>query len=649
MADPTRPPARPRQRTIWFSAAGLLAAAALAVGVNMLAERFATHLRVDLTQARLYTLSDGTRQVLASLREPVTLRLYYSRRLGAEVPVYGAYAERVRDMLGEYVAASGGKLRLEQLDPEPFSDTEDRATALGLQAVPLDQAGEQVFFGLAASNMADEERTIPFFQPERERFLELDLTRLIYDLSAPARPVVGVLTALPLNGDPRAMMMRQPQLAQPQVVMTQLRQFTTLRDVAPDTQVIDPDIRVLMLVHPQNLPETTLYAIDQFVMRGGRLLAMLDPHSEMQAARAPGGPGAPPPETSSNLDRLLNAWGVETVSDQVVLDLRGAWRVRAGQNDRVQAVDYVAWFAMQGDSLNRNEPVTAQLEQVSLGSAGLIRPRPGASTEFTPLLTSSAQSMLMDATRVRVEPNPTRILADFRAEGRRHVIAARLRGALRSAFPDGPPALAEGQERAADMPAHKTASDDIANLVVINDTDILDDRFWVRVENFFGQPMATPFAGNGSFIVNIAEQLGGSDALIGLRSRGESLRPFEVVDAIRRTADAQYRQTERGLQERLEATERRLRELRQGTNAPAGERNQSLITPEQRAEIDRAREEIANTRRQLRSVQLELRRDIEALETGLRILNIALVPLLITGLAIGLALLRARRRAAARA
>jgi ABC-type uncharacterized transport system involved in gliding motility auxiliary subunit len=257
--------------------------------------------------------------------------------------------------------------------------------------------------------------------------------------------------------------------------------------------------------------------------------------------------------------------------------------------------------------------------------------------------------MLMDATRVRVEPNPTRILADFRAEGRRHVIAARLRGALRSAFPDGPPALAEGQERAADMPAHKTASDDIANLVVINDTDLLDDRFWVRVENFFGQPMATPFAGNGSFIVNIAEQLGGSDALIGLRSRGESLRPFEVVDAIRRTADAQYRQTERGLQERLEATERRLRELRQGTNAPAGERNQSLITPEQRAEIDRAREEIANTRRQLRSVQLELRRDIEALETGLRILNIALVPLLITGLAIGLALLRARRRAAARA
>lgn len=632
-------------RKLWFSGFGLIAAAALAIGVNMLADRFATNFRVDLTQNQLYTLSDGTRQVLAGLRDPITLRLFYSRRLGAEIPVYGAYAERVRDMLAEYVAAGDGKLRLEILDPEPFSDTEDRATALGLQAVPLDQQGEQVFFGLAASNFADEERTIPFFQPERERFLELDLTRLIYELSNPARPIIGVLTALPLNGDPRAMMMRQPALAQPQVVMSQLRQFMTLRDIAPDAQVIDQDVRVLMLVHPQNLSDATLYAIDQFVMRGGRLFVLVDPHSEMQAARNTAPPGAPAPDTASNLDRLLNAWGVETVSDQVVLDLRGAWRVRAGASDRVQAVDYVAWYAMQGDSLNRNELVTAQLEQVSVGSAGQVRQRLGATTEFTPLLTSSNQSMIMDAARVREQPNPTRILADFRSDGRRHVIAARIRGAVRSAFPEGPPALPEGVERAENIPPHRTGSDDVANLVVVNDTDILDDRFWVRVQDFFGQQMATPFAGNGSFVVNVAEQLGGSDALIGLRSRGESLRPFEVVDAIRRQADAQYRQTERGLQERLEATERRLRELRQGS----GERNQSLITPEQRTEIDRAREEITNTRRQLRAVQLELRRDIEGLETRLRVLNIAVVPVLVTLLAVGLALVRARRRAAARA
>ncbi|WP_160121136.1 GldG family protein [Rhodovarius lipocyclicus] len=635
-------------KRLLLSAGGVAAALMLAVGANMLADRFLSSARVDLTEQHLYTLSPGTRQVLGGLRDPITLRLFYSRRLGAEVPMFGAYAERVRDMLREYVAASGGKLRLEVLDPEPFSETEDRATALGLQAVPLDQAGEQVFFGLAASNQTDDERSIPFFQPDRERFLELDLTRIVWELTNPTRPVVGLMTPLPLNGDPRAMMMRQPQLAQPQAVITQLRQSATVRDVALDAQVIDPEIQLLVLAHPQGLSDTTLYAIDQFMMRGGRLLLLQDPHSEMQAGRTPPGQQA---DTSSSLARLLNAWGVEAPTDNVVLDLRGAWRVRAPGNDRVQAVDYLAWFALSGDSLNRQEAATAQIDQISVGSVGEVRRREGANIEFTPLLTSSPQSALIEADKVRRDPNPTRILADFRADGQRRVLAARVRGNLATAFPDGPPALAEGQERPENFPAHRAATEAPANFVVINDTDILDDRFWVQVRDFFGQQVAQPFAGNGSFIVNLADTLTGSDALIGLRSRGESIRPFEAVEAIRRVADAQYRQTERGLQERLEATERRLRELRQGPAGTPGERNRSqvVITPEQRAEIDRAREEIASTRRQLRTVQLELRRDIDGLETRLRILNIAAVPALITLLAIGLAVVRARRRAAARA
>ena len=639
-------------KRLLLSAGGVAAALMLAVGANMLADRFLSSARVDLTEQHLYTLSPGTRQVLGGLRDPITLRLFYSRRLGAEVPMFGAYAERVRDMLREYVAASGGKLRLEVLDPEPFSETEDRATALGLQAVPLDQAGEQVFFGLAASNQTDDERSIPFFQPDRERFLELDLTRIVWELTNPTRPVVGLMTPLPLNGDPRAMMMRQPQLAQPQAVITQLRQSATVRDVALDAQVIDPEIQLLVLAHPQGLSDTALYAIDQFMMRGGRLLLLQDPHSEMQAGRTPQGQQA---DTSSSLARLLNAWGVEAPTDNVVLDLRGAWRVRAPGNDRVQAVDYLAWFALSGDSLNRQEAATAQIDQISVGSAGEVRRREGANIEFIPLLTSSAQSALIEAGKVRRDPNPTRILADFRADGQCRVLAARVRGNLATAFPDGPPALAEGQERPENFPAHRAATEAPANFVVINDTDLLDDRFWVQVRDFFGQQVAQPFAGNGSFIVNLADTLTGSDALIGLRSRGESIRPFEAVEAIRRVADAQYRQTERGLQERLEATERRLRELRQGSpGGPAGtpgerNRNQVVITPEQRAEIDRAREEIASTRRQLRTVQLELRRDIDGLETRLRILNIAAVPALVTLLAIGLAVVRARRRAAARA
>jgi ABC-type uncharacterized transport system involved in gliding motility auxiliary subunit len=649
----------------------VLAAAALAVGVNMLAERLLPRARLDLTEQRLYTLSEGTRQVLAGLRDPITIRLFYSRRLGAEVPVYGAYADRVREMLAEYVALSGGKIRLEVLEPEPFSETEDRALALGLQGVPIDQAGEQVYFGLAAVNLLDEERTIPFLQPERERFLEYDLTRLVWDLSNPRRPVVGVMSSLPLNGDPRAMMLRMGAGAgQPYAVMTQLRQFATVKDVPLDAQVIEPEVQVVVLAHAQNLSPATQYAVDQFVMRGGKLMVLVDPHSEGQAAR-PGPGGQPPRETSSSLDRLLNAWGVEAPRDQVVLDLRGAWRVRAGPQDRVQAVDYVAWYSMQGpDSINRAEVATAQIEQVTVASAGEVRRRAEAAPgiEFVPLLTSSAQSMVVPAERVRQDPNPTRLLAEFRADGERRVLAARIRGPLASAFPDGPPpgtppapqggdggspAPAGGQERPADLPAHRARTEGPANLVVLNDSDVLEDRFWVRVQDFFGQQIATPFSGNGSLIVNLADTLAGSDALISLRSRGESLRPFEVVEDIRRNADAAYRQTERGLQERLEQTERRLRELRQGGGSGAGQQGgaqqTAVITPEQRAEIDAAREEILRTRRELRGVQLELRRDIEGLETWLRVVNIALVPALLTLLAIGLAVVRLRRRAAARA
>jgi ABC-type uncharacterized transport system involved in gliding motility auxiliary subunit len=638
-------------RRLWSSALGLLAAAVLAIGVNMLADRLLPRARVDLTEQRLYTLSDGTKQVLAGLKDPITLRLFYSRRLGAAIPVYGAYADRVREMLSEYAGLSNGKVKLEVLDPEPFSELEDRAMALGLQGVPVDQSGEQVYFGLSGTNLVDDERSIGFFQPDRERFLEYDLTRLVYDLSNPTRPVIGMMTALPLNGDPRAMMLRNPALGQPAVAMTQLRQFFTVKDVPLDAQVIEPEVQVLILAHPQHLTEAAQYAVDQFVMRGGKLMVLVDPHSESQASK-PGPSGQPPTDTASSLDRLLNAWGVEAPSDKVVLDLRGAWRVRANPGDRVQAVDYVAWYNLQGDSLNHDDVSLAQLDQITLASAGEVRKKEGATIEFTPLLTTSPQTMVVDAARVRQEPNPVRLLADFRSGNERHVLAARLRGELASAFPGGPPPAAEGQERPADFPAHRARSNGAANIVVANDTDLLEDRFWVRVQDFFGQQVATPFSGNGPFLANLVDTLSGSDALISLRSRGESLRPFELVEDIRRNADAEYRQTERQLTQKLEETEKRLRELRQGTPAaPGAERNQNqaVITPEQRAEIDRAREEIIATRRQLRAVQLELRRDIEGLETMLRVVNIALVPALLTAFAIGLAVVRSRRRAAARA
>ncbi|WP_051417917.1 GldG family protein [Roseomonas gilardii] len=669
MSDTTTSPRgpRPARNRLWVALLGLLAALGLAIGLNLLSDRLLPRARLDLTQQRLYTLSTGTRGVLAGLRDPITLRLFYSRRLGATVPLYGAYHDRVWEMLQEYVALSHGKLRLETFDPEPFSETEDRAVAYGLQGVPVDQSGEQVYFGLSGSNLLDDERNIPFFQPDRERFLEYDLTRLVYELSNPQRPVVGVMSSLPLNGDPRAMMMRVAGGGQPYAIMNQLRQFFTVRDVPTDAQVIDPAVKVLIVAQAQNLSDATLYAIDQFVMRGGRLLAMTDPHSESQLSH-PGPTGQPPASTASSLGRLYRAWGIEAPEDKVVLDLRGAWRVRnSNPNDRVQAVDYLAWFNLQGDSLDRGDAATADLNQVTVASAGEVRKAPGASIDFTPLLTSSGQSMLVDAAKVRQAPDPAALLAGFQADGQRHVIMARVHGVLHSAFPDGPPAPRQGErqverqgehqgeQRPADFPAHLAATQGPANLVVANDSDILEDRFWVQTQDFFGQQMATPFSDNGALIGNLAETLAGGDALISLRSRGESLRPFTVVEDMQARAEARYRQTEQALQNRLQATERRLRELRQrtqgGPQAPGTERNaaQAVIIPAQRAEIDKAREEILATRQQLRAVQLELRQDIERLQTWVKVLNIAAVPVLLTVFAIVLAVLRSRRRASARA
>ena len=632
----------------WFSFIGVIAAAAIAIGVNLFADAKLANVRLDLTQQRLYTLSPGTQKILTELKDPITLRLFYSRRLGSTVPVYGAFADRVQEMLQYYVSLSNGKLKLEVFDPEPFSDTEDRAMALGLQGVPLDQGGEKIYFGLAGSNLLDDERSIPFFQTDRERFLEFDLTKLIYELSSPKRAVVGLLTGLLVDGDQRQMMMTRGQGGRPWVAMTQLRQTNTVKTVAADAQVIDADIQVLLVVHPQGLSDNTLYAIDQFVMRGGRLMVMVDPYSEAQAA-TPGPDGQPLLMVSSQLDKLLDAWGVKVDVSRAVGDLAGAWRVRGSASDRLQAVDYVAWFNVRDAGINQGDPANAEVQQVTVASAGAISRKDGATIEISPLLQSSARSGWVALDKLR-QPNPALILTEFKPDAGAQTVAARARGMLKSAF-EGPPAVAEGTTRSENFPAHKAATDTPANLVILADTDILADRYWVRVQEFFGEQQATPFADNGAFLANVIGTLAGGDALIGLRSRGGALRPFEMVETMQKDAEARFRQTERGLQQKLEDTEKKLRELRQGgaPGAAAGAAAQAVITPEQRATIDALRKEIVDTRQKLRGVQLDLRRDIGALQGNLRLFNIVLVPAVLTVLAVIWGVMRNRKRARARA
>ncbi len=633
--------ARISPRRLWSSTVAVVAVGAILIGVNWAADTRLANVRLDLTRQHIYTLSPGTRQIVAGLKEPITLRLFFSPSLGARIPAFGAYADRVREMLLEYVALSHGNIRLETLNPEPFSDVEDRATAYGLQGVPVDQSGEQVYFGLAGTNLLDDERNVPFFQPEREPFLEYDLSRLIYELSNPKRPVIGVMSSLPLDGDPRAMMMaRGTGAGQPWASMLQLRQSFTIKTIPLDTQAIDPDIQVLLVAQAQHLSDPALYAIDQFVMRGGRLMAMVDPDSEAEAA-APSPTGQPATDTESDLKRLFDAWGVSFDPSHVVGDLTGAWRVRAG-NDRAQPVDYVAWFNIR-DGISHNDPATADLQQVTVASSGYLSKAPGADIDFTPLLTSSAQSGALPASAVRDAPDPAKILDGFKPEGGPRVIAARVRGTLKSAFtaaPDLPP----GQTRPPGFPEYKAHTDAPANLVVVADSDILADRYWVRVADFFGESQATPFSDNGPFVSNLVGTLAGGDALIGLRSRGTSLRPFERVENMQLRAEATYRQTEKSLQSHLDEVQKQLADLRTGREGA-----RAVVSTEQRAAIDGLTRDVSDTRRKLRGVQLELRRDIGALETRLRLFDIVLVPAILAILAVALGLARRRRRALARA
>ncbi len=624
---------------------GLIGLAAFLAGINMVAETRLADVQLDLTAGHIYTLSPGTRRILAGLHQPITLRLFYSRDLGTRAPSYDGYHQRVSEMLDQYARLAHGMVKVERYDPEPFSDAEDKALSFGLQAVPIDQSGAQVFFGLVGTNLLDDERAIPFFQEQRERFLEYDLTRLVYELSNPTRPVVGVMSSLPIDGDPRLMMMAQGRgrAGQPWIAMSLLRQSYAIRTVPLTVWRIDPEIQVLLVAQAQHLPESTQYAIDQFVMRGGRLMLMVDPQSAAQAD-LPGPGGMPQTDTASDLHRLLEAWGIAYDPNQVVGDLTGAWRVRASPGDRMTVTDYVPWFNIR-DGINHDDPATADLTQITVADPGFLAKKPGADITLTPLLSSSPRSGLIAAEKLRMDPDPAAILAGFKPEGGARVIVARLHGALKSAF-SGPPAPPAGEQRPGDLPPFKDHTEGAANLVIAADVDILADRFWVRGQDFFGQQDAEPFSDNGPFVANVIGTLAGGDALIGLRARGAGDHPFTLVDDMQRRAEAQFRRTQQDLQKHLDETEKKLANLREGSSQPGAA--QAVLTPEQHAAIDAANQEIVQTRQKLRGVERALREDIDALAETLRFFDIVLVPAILTLIAIGLGLMRHRRRGRAR-
>ena len=457
------------------SIVGLVCVGLMLVAVNIIAAH-CPPVRLDLTEERLYTLSRGTLRTLGGIDEPITLRFYYSARRGEAMPAYRAYAQRVRELLDRYVAAANGKLRLEIYRPRPFSEAADSAASFGLRGVPLGTRGEPVYFGLAGANSTDDQQVIPFFAPQRERLLEYDVTRLVHTLAYPKRVALGLISGPPAGGDPIGPSGR------PDALLRELRQVFDVETLPSALDTVPAATDVLMLVQPRGLPERTLFAIDQFVLRGGGAVVFADPHSELEARG--GRPGATP---DSGVARLFEAWGIRLLPETAAagFDLRRD--------------------ALNRDALNRDDPITANLRRITMASAGIIEPREGAATIVKPLITTPPA----------------------KSDGRRYVLAARITGPVETAFPDFP-AKEEPARSQSSSPAGLRRSVEPANLVVVADTDLLDPGVWARSEDLFGLEVLVPIANNADFVANAIEALAGQD-VIDLRGRGISARPFTLL------------------------------------------------------------------------------------------------------------------------
>jgi ABC-type uncharacterized transport system involved in gliding motility auxiliary subunit len=614
-----------------FGQLGLLALAVLFIVAVALSHRILKGARLDLTANGLYTLSDGTIKVLGSISEPVNVYLFFSDKATADIPYIRAYAARAQEMLQEFAQHANGKLKVTVVDPLPFSEDEDRATQFGLQGIRLDTTPDPIYLGIAATNSVGDEETIGFLDPSKEAFLEYDLAKLIYTLTNPKKPVVGMLSGLPMSAgfDPMTQQMRQPWL-----IANQVRQLFEVRELEPSLTSIDADIGVLMVVHPKDLGEPALYAIDQFILRGGRAMLFVDPYAEAdQGGVDPNDPSSQfNARRDSSLNRLIEAWGLSVAEDKIVGDDRYALQVM-GPNQR--PVRDIGLLGIDKDGLDPSDVVTASLNNLNFGFTGFITRKEDAAAALTPLVQTSDLAGPVAAASLAFMMDPEMLRRDFKPTGEHYTLAARVSGKVPSAFPNGAPGgTAPGAK------PHLAAAENPINVVIVADTDLLTDRLWVQQQNFFGQRVSTAFANNGDFVVNALDNLAGSSDLIAIRGRATFSRPFVRVQELRREAENRFRVNEERLKQELQDTEQKLTELQ----ASRKDGNAMILSPEQAAELERFQDQRLAIRKELRQVQRNLDQDIESLGNWLKAINIGAMPVAIS--LISLAVLALRRRKA---
>ena len=620
--------------TLVYSAAGVLAMLALLIGLNALLG--VRPLRLDLTQDKVYTLSAGTKAILARLDTPVTIRFYCSQSDTAtpDTVYLRDYARKVGDLLAEYKEVAGKNLVIEKLDPQPDSDAEDSARLDGLQ--PQNLPGVDPFYLGISVSLLDTRASLPFLSPDREPMLEYDITRAIAQVENPSKPVVGVMSALPVFGQPsNPMMQAEGQMDQgtPAWTLTQqLQQDYTVRQIAPDTAKIDDDVKVLLVIHPKGITPATEFALDQFVLRGGRLIAFVDPYSAY-SSRQQNPMSGDTSGQSSSLDPLFKAWGVDYDPGKVVADLDFKMQL-GGQNG--SPMDAPAWLALTQDGMNRHDVVTSDLGPVWLPLAGAFTGAPAPGLKETVLLHSSTDAELVDASQASQDEQG--VMNNFKSTGVSYPLAIRLTGTFQTAFPNGDPS-------GTNNPASsflKTSSTP-TTVVLVADSDLLADDFSLRKEDSpFGQ-MVNPMNANLDFAQNLVEQMAGDENLISIRSRAVSARPFTRIKKLEAAAEAEGEQRIADLQQSLQQAQDRLSELQQQKK---GADQRYILSPEQRAELDNFQKKEAETSRELRQAQKDLNKEVTALETKLEWINILAMPLAVSLAGVVMALVKRNKNSA---
>ena len=625
--------------TLLYSVVGVAAMFLVVVAVNFIFGVFKT--RADLTQEKLYTLSDGTRTILKKLDGPVEIRFYCTQGEKEMPAQFKAYAQRVEDLLSEYRQHANGNIVVKKFNPRPDSDAEDSAQLDGVEGQMLPN-GEQLYLGIAVSYL-DAKAALPFLSPEREKLLEYDVSRAITRVVSPEKPTVGLMTPLPMFGMPmNPMMMRMGQQPQePWVVIGELQRDFTLKQIQMDVDKIDDDVKVLVVVHPKNISDKAQYAIDQFVLRGGKLIAFLDPVAIMDRSDQQQNPMMPNMGGGSSMEKLLKAWGLSFDTTKVIADR--SFTTRFMRNNRPEEAPAV--LSLNPAGINKEDVVTSQIDSLLVPFAGSFTGTPAEGLKKTVLLYSTPQSQLVEGFMAQMGGDA--ITKDFKASGTTNAIAVRLAGKFKTAFPDGKPSDPKPEDDKKEEKKEETKAEESLKesksenvVVLVGDADMLYDQFCVQIQNIFGQKIIIPRNGNLNLAQNVVEQMTGDSNLIGVRSRATLNRPFTVVQEMQAKAEESYRNKIKELEGSLQETQTKLNELQ--AKKEKGQQR-FILSPEQQTELENFRKREAEVKRELKEVRKNLRKDIDSLENTLKWANIAGMPFLVAAFGVLLAVAKNKR------